>query len=38
MRILVIGDFHGKFPKKLKKEAKKVDLVVSVGDYLIKSL
>lgn len=33
MKILAIGDFHGKFPKKLKREAKKVDLVVSVGDY-----
>lgn len=34
MKLLVIGDFHGKFPVKLKREAKKVDLVVSVGDYL----
>jgi len=33
MKICVIGDFHGKFPEKLKREAKKVDLVVSVGDY-----
>ena len=33
MKILLIGDFHGKFPEKLKREAKKVDLVVSVGDY-----
>ena len=33
MKILAIGDFHGKFPEKLKKEARKVDLVVSVGDY-----
>ena len=33
MKMLVIGDFHGKFPEKLKREAKKVDLVVSVGDY-----
>lgn len=35
MRILVVGDFHGKFPKKfenlIKKE--KIDLVISVGDY-----
>lgn len=33
MRILAIGDFHGKFPTKLKKLAKGVDLIVSVGDY-----
>lgn len=35
MKILVIGDFHGKFPEKLKKIAKRkdIDLVVSVGDY-----
>jgi len=33
MKILIIGDFHGKFPKKLQREAKKVDLVVSLGDY-----
>tara|TARA_Y100000310_G_scaffold163530_1_gene163361 strand:- start:2329 stop:3183 length:855 start_codon:yes stop_codon:yes gene_type:complete len=36
MKILAIGDFHGKFPRKflslIKKE--KIDLVVSVGDYL----
>lgn len=38
MKILVIGDFHGKFPSKLKNQAKKVDLVVSVGDYLPFSL
>lgn len=35
MKILAIGDFHGKFPKKfetlIKKE--KIDLVVSIGDY-----
>ncbi|MEX0920436.1 MAG: metallophosphoesterase [Candidatus Pacearchaeota archaeon] len=35
MKILVIGDFHGKFQKKfgtlVKKE--KIDLVVSLGDY-----
>lgn len=35
MKILAIGDFHGKFPKKfvnlIKKE--KIDLVVSLGDY-----
>lgn len=35
MKILSIGDFHGKFPAKLKKLVKeeKIDLVVSVGDY-----
>jgi len=33
MKILVVGDFHGKFPAKLKKLAKGVDLIVSVGDY-----
>lgn len=36
MKILVIGDFHGKFPKKfealIKKE--KINLVVSLGDYV----
>jgi len=35
MKILAIGDFHGKFPKKyeniIKKE--KIDLVLSNGDY-----
>ncbi len=33
MKILVIGDFHGKFPVKLRRLAKDVDLVVSVGDF-----
>lgn len=35
MRILVLGDFHGKFPSKLKSIVKKdkIDVVVSVGDY-----
>jgi predicted phosphodiesterase len=33
MKILAIGDFHGKFPAKLKKEARKVDLILSTGDY-----
>ncbi len=33
MKILAIGDFHGKFPAKLQKLAKEVDLVISVGDY-----
>lgn len=35
MKILIVGDFHGKLPKKfetlIKKE--KIDLVVSLGDY-----
>jgi len=35
MKVLAIGDFHGKFPRMIlnlvKKE--KIDLVVSVGDY-----
>ncbi len=33
MKILAIGDFHGKVPKKLQKLAEKVDLVVSIGDF-----
>ena len=35
MKLLAIGDFHGKLPKKFGKIIKKekVDLVVSVGDY-----
>ena len=35
MKILAIGDFHGKFPQKLKKRVKKekIDLIVSPGDY-----
>lgn len=35
MKILAIGDFHGKFPKKLKERIKKekIDLVVSLGDF-----
>jgi Icc-related predicted phosphoesterase len=35
MKILAIGDFHGEFPKKIKKiiEKEKIDLVVSIGDY-----
>jgi len=35
MKILVLGDFHGKFPKKLKDKIKKenADLVVSLGDF-----
>ena len=33
MKILAIGDFHGKFPEKLKKLAKNADLVLSTGDF-----
>ena len=33
MKILAIGDFHGKFPEKLKQEAKKVDLILCTGDF-----
>lgn len=33
MKILAIGDFHGKFPEKLKREVKKADLILSTGDY-----
>jgi Icc-related predicted phosphoesterase len=35
MKILAIGDFHGKFPEKLRKRIKKEkpDLIISVGDY-----
>ena len=35
MRILAIGDFHGKFPEKLMNRIKneKIDLVLSTGDY-----
>ena len=33
MKILAVGDFHGKFPEKLKKIAGKVDLILSDGDY-----
>ena len=32
MKILAIGDFHGKFPSKLKKEVEKADLVLCTGD------
>lgn len=36
MKILAIGDFHGKFPEKLKKKIgkEKPDLIVSIGDYI----
>ena len=35
MKILAIGDFHGKFPQKLKNKIKKeeVDLILANGDY-----
>ena len=35
MKILAIGDFHGKFPRKFEKLIKreKIDLVVSNGDF-----
>jgi Icc-related predicted phosphoesterase len=33
MKILAIGDFHGKLPKDLKEKCKKIDLIVSIGDY-----
>jgi len=32
MKILAIGDFHGKFPEKLKKEARKADIILCNGD------
>ena len=36
MRLLVIGDFHGGFPKKFEKliDKEKIDIVLSNGDYL----
>lgn len=35
MRILAIGDFHGKFPAKIRKIARKEnpDLIIGLGDY-----
>jgi len=33
MKILAIGDFHGRFPEKLKREARKADLIISPGDF-----
>jgi len=35
MKIIAIGDFHGRFPNKFKTLIKKekIDLIVSVGDY-----
>lgn len=33
MQILLIGDFHGKLPKKLLQHAKKADIVLTTGDF-----
>ena len=33
MKFLALGDFHGKFPVKLKKLAKDVDFIIALGDY-----
>jgi len=33
MKILAMGDFHGKFPSKFKKLANESDLVLSTGDF-----
>jgi len=35
MKILAIGDFHGKFPEKLKRKISKYkfDIILSVGDF-----
>ena len=35
MKMLALGDFHGKFPGKLKRKIKKekFDLILSSGDY-----
>ncbi|MCX6749395.1 MAG: metallophosphoesterase [Candidatus Pacearchaeota archaeon] len=33
MKILAIGDFHGKFSETLKKEAKNADLILCTGDF-----
>ena len=33
MRILAIGDFHGKFLEKLKNLAKKSDIILCTGDF-----
>ncbi|MBI2629557.1 metallophosphoesterase family protein [Candidatus Pacearchaeota archaeon] len=33
MKVLIAGDFHGKFPKKIEEEAKKADLIISSGDF-----
>lgn len=33
MKILIIGDFHGKLPLKIKKLTKKCDFILSTGDF-----
>ena len=35
MKILAIGDFHGKFPEKFFRRIKKenFDIILSVGDF-----
>jgi len=35
MKILIIGDFHGKFPEKLYRiaKSKEIDLIISTGDF-----
>jgi len=33
IKILAIGDFHGNFPVKLRKEVNKADLVLCTGDF-----
>lgn len=36
MRILAIGDLHGKFPSKLNKtfiKKNKIDVIISPGDF-----
>lgn len=33
IKILALGDFHGKFPVKLRKEINKADLVLCTGDF-----
>lgn len=32
MKILAVGDFHGKFPNKIKKYAKDADVIICPGD------
>ena len=36
MKLLAIGDFHGKFPKKLRNKIKSEnpDLILSLGDFI----
>lgn len=35
MKILVLSDFHGKFPEKLERiaKSKEIDLIIALGDY-----